>query len=537
MTALPPGVSDDAISPQRQIDGSVRTGSLWRKRYFSWLELKRVPTVALLGAFVVGGVIRCLFVGEQSFWWDEIFTHNIVYQPTLAGVLAGVKATESTPPLFYVLTWIVVKAVGSQSDATIRLVSVAAGVLTVPAIALAFPRFIGRAATAAVGWLFALSPLMVWYSLEGRSYALFILAGVLTLWSVGLLYERQTKKRFALWVFTGLVCVYTHYFAIFLLVAEFTFLALFLKIRERSLVHLAVSGVGLLVLSLPLAPLLLGQDDARSLSIEDTPWGHRLRDFIFQFPLGGPLGSPFTPTLRVVAAAFGTCGFLLGLRVVWVKMRNRNPRQYVIAHIRSSRVPKLVLALLLISFITMAIPFVLDATDVDKHLSFRNLLVIWPYLAGIAALGLLWLSGLPLLGYLVILAIATNLILTNWRYEKPDWRDAARIVKPLAQNTPVITYPGNQTLVASYYLNRKIVDRPVVSKRVWLMLGPKHGNGLEQPRVGYPLHPPTGFKLVHRITTAQGFRLLEYVSAVPRLINPHRLGSDGNGGTPGVLAR
>lgn len=490
------------------------------------------PTVALLSAFIAGSVVRCVFVGEQSLWWDEVFTYKIVDRSTFIGVLKGVKATESTPPLFYVLTWLVIKMLGYSSDTVIRLVSLIAGVLTFPAIALAFPRFVGYRVTATVAWLFAASPLMVWYSLEARSYALFIFVGALSLWSVALLCERPTQKRFALWALTGLVCVYTHYFAVFLIIAEF--LALLFVLKRRYIMP-CVWGLGLLILSLPLAPLVAAQDNARSTFIDDLTWSARMEGFMVQFPLGGELGTPFSPTLRTIAIAFATVGLFVGLAIVLARVGDRSKSRGVVRYLLPSNIPRQSQTLLVITLITLAIPFVLTATRADDHLFFRNLLVIWPYLAAIVAIGLLCLLGLPLLTYLVVLAIGTTLIVTSWHYEKTDWRAAARLVTPLAHDIPIITYSGADSLVASYYMKRKVTNRTITTTRVWFMIEPRPVNGAEEPQTQLPQYPPKGFTLVRELNT-HGFRLLEYVAPYPTRINRHHLGIDGYGGTPAVLA-
>lgn len=78
----------------------------------------------LAGATTVAFLLRWHFAGEQSLGYEEVFTRTIVHQPTVTGVWDATRATESTPPAYYLLVWLWLKLTGTGSAAGLRAVSV-----------------------------------------------------------------------------------------------------------------------------------------------------------------------------------------------------------------------------------------------------------------------------------------------------------------------------------------------------------------------------------------------------------------------------
>src|SRR3954449_2735195 len=59
----------------------------------------------LLGLIALAALVRLWRIGHQSYWLDESFTVRIA-RDDLAGMISGVRHTESTPPLYYALAWL-----------------------------------------------------------------------------------------------------------------------------------------------------------------------------------------------------------------------------------------------------------------------------------------------------------------------------------------------------------------------------------------------------------------------------------------------
>ena len=116
-------------------------------------------------------IIRVAFVSGQSLGYEEVFTRAIATQPSITGVWNTIRATESTPPLYYVLTWLWLKLAGSHGAGALRMVSLLAGVVTVPVSFAAARRLFGERVGVATAWLAAISPILVGFSLYARAYA------------------------------------------------------------------------------------------------------------------------------------------------------------------------------------------------------------------------------------------------------------------------------------------------------------------------------------------------------------------------------
>src|SRR5438309_854974 len=92
----------------------------------------RLTWAWIAGAVAVAAAMRLPFLGHQSLNYDETFTRAIVSTPAVEGVWHGVKTTEATPPLYYLVTWLWGKVFGLQSDAALRATSGIASVACVP---------------------------------------------------------------------------------------------------------------------------------------------------------------------------------------------------------------------------------------------------------------------------------------------------------------------------------------------------------------------------------------------------------------------
>jgi mannosyltransferase len=134
------------------------------------------PATWLLLLTVLGGALRVYRLGANSLWVDEFATLKIVSRP-FAEILRTTAEVNFCPPLYF---WLVhgVVSIAGVSEFSLRLVSAAAGTLTIP-VAWLLARELTRSRTVAglCAALLALNPLHIWYSQEARPYALLVLFG------------------------------------------------------------------------------------------------------------------------------------------------------------------------------------------------------------------------------------------------------------------------------------------------------------------------------------------------------------------------
>lgn len=212
---------------------------------------RALPDRLLLAFGAAYVALRLAHLVRWDLWFDELFGVGLAYLDW-SGLLARAAADQTNPPLFYLLLkgWV---ALGGADPAWLRLLPLGIALLALwPLVRLlALLRPPGAARTAALA-LFAVSPMLVFYAVELRAYALLFLLGTAALLETARLTLEDAPgpgaaPRLALW---NVLLVYTHYFGGFVIAAEWT--AFLLLRRERWRVPL-LSALPAVVAFLPWA--------------------------------------------------------------------------------------------------------------------------------------------------------------------------------------------------------------------------------------------------------------------------------------------
>jgi mannosyltransferase len=276
----------------------------------------RVPSWWPLAALtLLAAALRLSTLDLQSFWYDEAFTPVRVLHSSLWATLRGVAHTENTPPLWYIVTWLDSRVLGT-GEVALRLPSALAGIATVP-VAWAIGRELaGRRVAILTAALVAVNPLFVWYSQEARAYGLFVLTSALAM----LFFLRADRRlgddaaptdwrapELAGFALTGSLALLTHYFAVFLLIP----MALWL-LRDARRRRAALPALGVLaVVGLALLPLISSQRGHGTQWIGRWPLPERL-EAIVQYYLTGYSGAPLGHAVELLVALPVLAGVALG---------------------------------------------------------------------------------------------------------------------------------------------------------------------------------------------------------------------------------
>jgi len=122
---------------------------------------------------LLGFVLRLHYYGG-SLVGDELSTLWIVDNHGLGGTVDFVSGDgEITPPLYFILAWFATK-LGSAPE-LVRLPSLIAGVASIPLVYQLGVRTLSRAAGLIAATVLTLSPFMIYFSANGRPYALMTL--------------------------------------------------------------------------------------------------------------------------------------------------------------------------------------------------------------------------------------------------------------------------------------------------------------------------------------------------------------------------
>ncbi len=382
-----------------QLADAIREAVQSRSRLF-WV---------VAGITAVAATLRLATLGLQSYHHDEIVTAGRVLRGSLWHAVEKIGASESAPPLYYLLAWLWTQVFGT-AEVGLRSLSAVAGIAVVPVAFLLGAELSGRRTGLAAAALVAANPMLVWYSQEARCYSLLVL-----LTSISLLFflrARRTEsgRDLAWWALASALALATHYFAVFGVAAE----GAWLLWRHRAGARKAlgwVAAVGVL-----LAPLALWQMS----QVDHTDWierfamPYRVGQTAVAFMVGETgdlIAEPVRPALALAPGLLVAAACLLLL--LWGSPKQRRDG-VVLAGLAAA---------------TLVLPLLLAAAGKDFVID-RNLIPALVPLLLIAALGItagragrLGVAiGTALVAYSLGFAVWTNFDLS---LQRPDWRAVA----------------------------------------------------------------------------------------------------------------
>ncbi|HEX4678076.1 MAG TPA: glycosyltransferase family 39 protein [Gaiellaceae bacterium] len=174
---------------------------------------RRVTVTVAVTVGVVAAAVRLPGVYTQAFWQDEVASARILDEPTLRGMLAHVAHTESTPPLWYALGWLLRQAGTPMQD--VRLLSVAAGALLAALLVDLARQLVPLPFAALAGLFVALGGELVGHGQELRSYELLALLSVVLARCLLAEVEAPSRRRELALGATVAAGGLTHYFFAF----------------------------------------------------------------------------------------------------------------------------------------------------------------------------------------------------------------------------------------------------------------------------------------------------------------------------------
>lgn len=381
------------------ISGAVRA----RSRTF-WI---------VAGLTLLAAVLRFATLGIQSYHHDEIVTASRILSGSFWHAMDAVGFSESAPPLYYALAWLWTQATGT-GEWGLRSFSALVGVLTVPVVFLLGAELRGRRTGIVAAALAAVNPMLVWYSQEGRSYALLVLLTTLSLLYFVRGLERGCRRDLTIWGVVSGLAYATHYFAIFPIAAE----ALWLLLRRR---RAATRGLAVLVaFGLLVTPLAIHQASyGHAEWIAGHSLGHRLWEMGVTFgvgEIGDVIARPERPLLGLVPglAMLAALG-LLALRGERSERLAARP-------------------VLVVAAATVGIPLVLAALSSSKdYVLARNLVPALVPLLVAVAVGLTLRRARRAGTLLAIVLVAYSLGFSAWAsfaptLQRPDWDSVASTI-------------------------------------------------------------------------------------------------------------
>jgi hypothetical protein len=223
-----------------------------------WLATRRLGATG--GAAVAVGVLALLVrlprALTDSFWQDEVASARILREPTFARMLGHVVRTESTPPLWYTLGWLVHHAGVSIHD--VRLLSVLVGGVFSGLVVVLARRVLPLAEAVVAGLLTAVGSYFVAHGRELRAYELLALLTVAFAFAIEAEVRAPSRRHAVALVACTAAGLLTHYFFLFTLAAGAAWLWAEPEAR-RSRRHTSVALAAGAAAVLPWLPFALRQ--------------------------------------------------------------------------------------------------------------------------------------------------------------------------------------------------------------------------------------------------------------------------------------
>lgn len=453
----------------------------------------------LLAVILLGFLLRLTGLGTQSLWYDEGVTAAVSRQGIVE--LTRWTADDIQPPLYYLLLNPWTRVLGT-SEWALRFPSVMAGVLGLAVLYalarrlwLATARLVrpppgvahtdvpqpGRSAgtqpdgaaaseasrpvawvSPAVPWLAvllaAIAPQWVYYAQEARNYTLLTLFGMLCGYLLlRVLTTAPPRPRRTLWlgvIAAALAALYTHYFALFLLLALALFYAVACLVdrtaRRRRIVEGLLAAAAVVLGYLPWLPFLLNRYQVDSSYWQGTlKLDESLRHLAINSTLGAPemLAEPRAVALLLVWAGVA----LVALAGIGAALRQPTaPRD---APLR---------LLFAVSYLMVPVGCVLLLAYRAPKFNPRYVMLATPALFLLLGLGLgqprpAARRRVPYQQLAVLAIVATSVLaLANWyrdpAYAKADWRGVAQYVRTHATaDDAVVLVSGHAAPVWNYY--------------------------------------------------------------------------------------
>jgi MFS family permease len=369
----------------------------------------RATTAAGLLLLVAASALLRTRSLDAGYWIDEGLAVGIASHPL--DEIPGLLKNDGSPPLYYLL----LALSGASGEVATRALSVVFALLTIPAALWAGRALFGSRAGWAAAAVAATAPLLTEYAQETRMYALLALLSVLACGAYALGFLQGRRPYIAAFVLIAALMLYTHNWALYLLVG----LAAALPIVARQMWReTLLAGAAIVLLYAPWIPSLLHQAEHTGAPWSHTPNIHRILNALI-VPLGASVGA----FLAIAAAAYG------------LRRLDRERRRAAAA---------LGIALLVGGVLAWVVAQV-EPGWADRYTTAFMGPVVLLVGAGLAAAGRLGLAALAVV--LVLFALQPA------RDTKSNVRDVAEQVQPLARagDAAVAVHP-EQVAVTSHYL-------------------------------------------------------------------------------------
>ncbi|HXF63066.1 MAG TPA: glycosyltransferase family 39 protein [Caldilineaceae bacterium] len=289
------------------------------------------PRLVLLALALIAFLRLTWALDAKNLWWDESLSLQraespwpalIVGRLVLFDGLTELTTYDQHPFFFFLLQGILLRLAGN-SEYVLRLPSVMAATLLVPAVWVWGRLFTRRGvfAPGAALWaalLAAAHPFFLWYGQEARPYALWALMALISTYALARAVERGGEHGGGWWLGYALsapLFLASHYYAVFLLPVHALLLAHWLWRRNRQaalLAALLILGAGAAVGAYAYWLILVRQGGGAN--FPEVDWEILFPDLLNAFSLGLSVDITKVWPLDLLCGALALAGAIWSVR-------------------------------------------------------------------------------------------------------------------------------------------------------------------------------------------------------------------------------
>jgi mannosyltransferase len=136
--------------------------------------------ITLIGLTLAAFWLRAPHLSAQSLWRDEVDVLRLANQPVVQ-LVRDMTKVQHNGPLYYLLVRGWLRLVG-QSEFGLRYLALSFGMVAVPLVYRVGRRLVGGQAGLLATVVVTISPYLVWYSQDGKMYAMVAALSLLAVW-------------------------------------------------------------------------------------------------------------------------------------------------------------------------------------------------------------------------------------------------------------------------------------------------------------------------------------------------------------------
>lgn len=221
----------------------------------------KTSLVFIIVILLLGAGLRFYDLGGKSMWDDEVITVQIA-QKDLRHIGQELGQIPNNPALHYWLVHFFLKLGSGNDEFWARLPSALFGIAAIPFLYLLTRALFGKKSALVAIALLAFSPLHIYYSQEARAYTQFTFFSLLSFYFFFEILRQDSRKWEVGYVLSSTLSLYTHYFAIFYLLAQVVIVLLFFGLEKRKVrwgLRFPALWALIVLLCIPIARLVLAQ--------------------------------------------------------------------------------------------------------------------------------------------------------------------------------------------------------------------------------------------------------------------------------------